>query len=212
VNHSRPDHTPRKPTGLGRRARRIAPLAAAAGLACLFGGTGCQEEVTVLRYDPFLSHLPNATGGEPPVGTRPEAKPAAEGPADDLEVRGPDGKPRLVLRTIRHLMANIARAMDRDEYDLITEQALSRSAAEHFTQQGQDPRKAMAAMLAENKSDIVALFNRMPAGEQSATVSVSKPAPQQLRIELIGTAARGMTFTTLWAEMERGQWKLVWIN
>ncbi len=184
-------------------------LAAAVGLA------GCEPEVRVIRYDPFLSRVPGAEGGQPPVGTRPvdpDIVPQGVAPDEPLVIKEQNGARRLNLRTIRHLMAQLNRAFAEDDLEIFLDQAVAARTIQHWEDQGRSPRDHVGDYLWDHQRDIANLFSRMPNGEQSATVNVVKTGPSTLRIRVRDSSAQGLNLTTLTVELERGAWKLVWIN
>jgi hypothetical protein len=186
-------------------------------VAALLGGVlfaaACEQEIKVVRYDPFMSRLPGAEGGQPAVGDRPGVlESATPTPDEQLVVKAPNGTRVLNLRSIRHLMAQLNRSLAEDDLDLFYEQAVSADARQHWTAQGREPREAIIEYLQENRQAIAMLFARMPNGEQSPTVNVDKIGRSQFRLRVRDSSAQGLKLTTLWVELEQGRWKLVWIN
>ncbi|MFM9902042.1 MAG: hypothetical protein ACKVOT_13600 [Polaromonas sp.] len=202
LSHTRPFRRPRiVATGL-----RIWVVAGAALLLA-----ACGEDVRVVRYDPFLSHLPGAEGGQPPIGERPGTPedPMAV-PEDQLVVTNPDGSVTLIAKVVRHLIGHLARVMEADDQKLLYDQIISEQTKAHFAAEGQDPRKAVAEFFRDNRADIDKLIARMPAGERTPGVILSKTGPKQFKLTVTGTAAKGLRFNELWVVMEKGNWRLWW--
>ncbi len=199
-----------------RKGASIAPTTApllvlAKCLAVCVVAAGCAEEVKVIRYDPFLAHLPGAEGGKPPVGERPQTPvDPMELPPDQLIVRNADGTTTLVSRVVRHLVGHLARVMQEEDDRLLYDQLVSEETKLHFSREGQEPRQAILEFFRDNHDDVIALLSRMPAAERSPGVVLSKVGPKQFKLVLSGTAARGLKFTELWVVMEKGNWRLWW--
>jgi hypothetical protein len=172
---------------------------------------GCAEDVTVIRYDPFLARLPGAEGGEPPVGKRVQTESDPHDvPKEELIVKNPDGSVTLVARVTRQLIAHLARVMEEEDEDLLYDQLISKKTKAHFMAEGKDPKQEVKNYFAENRDDIYSLLARMPAGERTPGVMLSKIAPSHFKLTITGTAARGTRLTELWVIMENGNWKLWW--
>jgi hypothetical protein len=173
---------------------------------------GCAQEVTVIRYDPFLAGLPGAEGGAPPVGMRP-ATPVDphDVPKEELIVKNPDGSVTLIARVTRHLIAHLSRVLEEGDEDLLYDQLVSTATKAHFrTENKDDPKKVILDYFKENQADIYALLVRMPAGERTPGVILSKVGPSRFKLTITGTSARGIRLTELWVVMENGNWRLWW--
>jgi hypothetical protein len=173
--------------------------------------SGCADEVTVIRYDPFLARLPGAQGGEPPVGKRVQGEvDPHEVPPEQLIVKNPDGSVTLVAKVTRQLIAHLSRVMEEGDDDLLYDQLVSKQTKGHFLAEGKDPKKTVKEYFAENRDDILALLARMPSGERTPGVVLAKVAPSRFKLTITGTAARGIVLTEMWVVMENGNWRLWW--
>jgi hypothetical protein len=204
-----------------RRASR-APWLLLAGLAAGLHGA-CAPEQRVVRYEPFLGRVPGAEGARPvidgqvqdnapPPTTLSGAGAAAPGESEPLVFEGPRGERVLNLRSVRHLMAQLSRAMAEDDLRIFYEQAVARQTKEHWAERSTDAEAEVLNYLWEHRGPILMLFARMPGGEQSPTVNVERAGRNQLRIRVRDVSAQGLEFTTLTVELDNGRWKLVWVN
>lgn len=176
---------------------------------------GCEPETRVVRYDPFLARLPGAVGGEAPIGSGPvvdSLTPTPELAPEELVVRQPDGRVRLVSTQIRHVMVHTFTCLRDNQWDLLYDQVVSQRTKEHFAQEHEDPRRHILTFLKEHEDDISTLFARMPNAEKSPAVRLTRVERNMFKLALDNASTRGLRFTTLWISMERGQWKLVWVS
>ncbi len=171
----------------------------------------CSDDVKVIRYDPFLARLPGAEGGEPPVGKRAQSEiDPHDVPKEELIIKNPDGSVTLISHVTRQLIAHLSRLMEEGDDDLLYDQLISKQTKAHFLSEGKDPKHEVKTYFAENREDIYALLARMPAGERTPGVTLTKIASSQFKLTITGTAARGTNFTEMWVVMENGNWKLWW--
>jgi hypothetical protein len=191
--------------------RQTVTLLALASL-CALGAAGCQSEEKVLKYNPFLANIPGAETKTKPVGERFDNyidPTKLEG--DKTVLENPDGSVTLVAKSVRHLMTNITLCLQYEDDELLLDQVISEQTKGRFRGEGKEPEEAVK-FLKENQKDISALFARMPFGEHSPNIILKQPARRTVVLELTGLAAKDMRFTELWAVMEKGDWKLLWIR
>ena len=188
--------------GLGK----CAAVVAAATLA------GCQPEEKIVRYNPFLANVPGAETQTKPVGNRFEnyTDPSTL-PGDKTVITNPDGSVTLLARSVRHMMMNIQLCLEHEDDQVLYDQVISDQTKQEFQAQGKDPHQAVE-FIKTNRDDIMTLFSRMPFGEQSPNIILKQPARRTILLEVTGLAAKDMRFTQLWAVMEKGNWKLLWIR
>jgi hypothetical protein len=172
----------------------------------------CQPETRVVRYNPFLANIPGAETQVKPVGDRLgeyQDPTVVEGNRTILE--NPDGSVTLVAKSVRHLMSHIMLCLEYEDDEVLFEQVISERTKQEFRGEGKDPIEAVE-FLKNNRQDIALLFARMPFGEQSPNIILKQPAKRTVQLSLTGLAAKDMRFTELWAVMEHGNWKLLWIR
>jgi len=175
--------------------------------------SACEQEIRVIKYDPFLASLPGAQGGQPPVGERPVIPDDPHAlPADQLMVKRPDGGVTFVAKVTRHLVAHLGRLMEAEDNRLIFDELISSATKAHFQAMGKDPRAEVDTFFTERRGDILALLARMPSGERSPGVQMEKVGPRALRLTVSGTGARGLRLTELWVVMEGGNWRVWWFS
>lgn len=172
----------------------------------------CQTETHIVRYNPFLANIPGAQTQVKPVGDRLgeyEDPTVVEGNRTILE--NPDGSVKLVSKSVRHLMSHIMLCLEYEDDEVLFEQVVSEQTKQEFRGAGKDPFEAVE-FVKQNRQDIAQLFARMPFGEQSPNIILKQPAKRTVQLCLTGLAAKDMRFTELWAVMEHGNWKLLWIR
>lgn len=180
-------------------------------LAALLLGA-CQAEEKVVRYNPFLANVPGAETQTRPVGQRfKNYQDPTRVEGDRTIIENPDGSIRLVAKSVRHLMTNIQLCLEYEDDEILFEQVISEQTKQEFQARGKDPHEAVEFLKA-NRAEIAQMFARMPFGEQSPNIIIQQPARRTMVLELTGLAAKGMKFTELWAVMEKGNWKLLWIR
>lgn len=181
-------------------------------LGALAGLCACQSEEKIVKYNPFLAHIPGAETQTKPVGERFENYDDPTKLAGDKTViENSDGSVTLVAKSVRHLMTNITLCLQYEDDELMLEQVISQQTKERFRAEGKDPAESVK-FLKDNQKDVAALFARMPFGEHSPNIILEQPARRTIMLELTGLAAKDMRFTELWAVMEKGNWKLLWIR
>jgi hypothetical protein len=189
---------------------RVRGMLAAAILAGVAGG--CQTEQRVVKYNPFLANIPGAETAVKPVGNRFEGyKDPSVVEGDKTIIENPDGSVTLVAKSVRHLMTNIMACLEYEDDEVLLEQVISEQTKGQFRSEGKQPEEAVE-FLKKNRDDIAKLFARMPFGEHSPNIILKQPARRTVVLELTGLATRDLRFTELWAVMEQGNWKLLWIR
>lgn len=189
--------------------RFVMVLAGAAFLA------GCQSETRVVYQQPgLLDRIPNAKRGG--VGGAGELEPAATGAEDVTGVEAPpvttnaDGTVTLVCASVRHVMVHTANFLNGEHTEAFFDQVLASGAKEQYRLRGLDPRGAIDDLRSQ-RAAIMAMFVRMPAAEQSATVIMEKRDRNTFVVRLVGAAAKNQELTELWVVYERGGWRLLWV-
>lgn len=185
--------------------------------------SGCQPDATVVYYQPsLLQNVPGSVGGlntdgtprEEGAGPRPASGSAAEALAmteDDLIKTNPDGSKTLISRIIQHTIFHLVRTLRAGEDDLFYTQVLSDATKRHFSERGEDPRDAIA-YFTENRDDIIHMLSRMPNAENTPGVIMEKTGRKDFVLRITGSAAKGLRFTEYWVTMERGQWRVMWVQ
>jgi hypothetical protein len=201
----------------GAWARAVGALVLA---AMLFVCPGCETEEKVVRYKPFLATLEPALNegmtlkySEKPVLGDPRVSPAdPQAVADNKIVREDErGQKTLIARSPSHVMQHVERCLDDDEDELLLEQMVAESTKNYYRAQGKDPIEFVQDLRRQRK-EIAKLFARMPQGESSPTVILKQLPDRVWRIDLVGGYAKDMKLTRLWVQMERGQWRLMWVD
>lgn len=191
-------------------------MLAALLMAAVGGAGGCEREENVVRYKPFFTGI---TGAEVTRGAGAEPVNANDGyidptrlPSDaKLVIENPDGSKTLVAKSLRHMMGHLERCLDEGDDDLLMDQVISEKTKEHYRSEGKDPRQIIR-FLKRNRKDIAKLFARMPMGEYTPTVILEQPGDKMWAVRLTGAAARDMKFTKVWARLEEGNWRFVWVE
>lgn len=198
--------------------RRVTPLRVSALVlltAALFT-LGCQREENVVRYKPFFTGITGAevTRGAGAVPVNPDLGhiDPTKLPADaKLIVENPDGSKTLIAKSLRHMMGHLERCLDEGEDELLMDQVISEKTKQQYRSEGKDPQQIIR-FLKRNRKDIAKLFSRMPMGEYTPTVILEQPGDKMWAIRLTGAAARDMKFTKVWARLEEGHWRFVWVE
>lgn len=181
-------------------------------LAC----AGCQEERIVAYHHPFEG-LPNVTGGLATGPVRVNAMDPRIVPEDRLFIEHEDGSRTLIMRSGRHLMVHIYNALADDDADIFAEQILSSLTRAEYVERGLDPRQALADLRARQR-DMLALFNLMPEGENSAGAMwtrLGRAGPDNLpvvRLSISGPQTRDLGWNFMDMVMEKGNWRLRWFG
>jgi hypothetical protein len=172
----------------------------------------CQPEEKIIRYNPFLANVPGAETSMKPVGERfKDFKDPSKLPGDKTVIEQPDGSVKLIAKSVRHLMTNIQLCLEYEDDELLFDQVISSQTKQQFRGEGKDPHEAVT-YVKENREEIAKLFARMPFGEQSPNVIIQQPAQRTMVLEVTGLAAKDLHLTQLWAVMEKGDWKLLWVR
>jgi hypothetical protein len=178
--------------------------------------SGCQQERVVAYHHPFEG-LPNVEGGLASGPIRGNPSDPRIVPEDRLFVEHADGSRTLIMRTGRHLMVHIYNALADDDADIFAEQILSSLTRAEYAERGLDPRQALADLRARQR-DMLALFNLMPEGENSAGAMwkrLGHAGPDNLpvvRLSIAGTQTRDLGWNFMDMVMEKGNWRLRWFG
>lgn len=179
---------------------------------------GCEpQERIVSTTGTMLQNLPGAVGGLNADGTpREGATAAVPGGAlamteDDLIVKNPDGSVTLVSKIIQHTIFHLVRVLREENDALLATQVLSPRALQHFTDQGKEASEA-THYFKENREDIITMLSRMPNAENTPGVIMDKTGRRDFRLRITGSAAKGLRFTEYWVTMEKGNWRVLWVQ
>lgn len=172
----------------------------------------CERTVSEKAVNPMFGGLQGARSQvqrkeREPVGI---GAPGSADP-DRIVIENPDGSITLVSRRASHLMSHIQRTLARDEVELFTEQVLSERTKQEYRQRGLDPAEAFQT-LKQRSADIAKLFSRMPFGEASPSVIMSKVDEDTLRLKLTGAGTRDLDWTTMDMVLEDGHYRLRWFG
>lgn len=179
-----------------------------------FVAGGCAEpEGTVVRYRPFLTGITGAQfAGQGPVNADvglADARTLAA--ADQDVVENPDGTRTLRSRSIAHLLRHLARELEGGDDRVIVDQLVSERLVEQFRTDGRPP-ETIPDFLRSIRPDLLKTFAKMPMGEYSPQVVLHQPGDRTFELEVSGRYAEGLRFTRLWARLEGGNWKFVWVR
>jgi hypothetical protein len=216
MNRSPKPHAPRLPGG-SSSGPVAGAFAVAIGLALSLALAACENTEKTLRYKPFFSGLSDprieTRFGTQPVTDSPVLKPIDPGAGADNRIRitSDDGKLTLISRAPVHVMSHVQTCLDNGEFDELFEQIVAESTKSHFRSQGKDPRTYLE-FLKDNEKNIAKLFSRMPQGENSPSAVLRQLPDRVWRIDVTGAFAKDLELTRLWVQMERGSWKLMWID
>ncbi len=186
-----------------------------AGLLLLAGCAQPEEKVT--RYKPFFTGLDGAKFGGPdgegaPVNpNRGVADPGALGSGSSV-IEHDDGTRTLVSKSVQQLIAHLERELDAEgNGQIVAEQLVSELTIERFRADGRPPA-LIVEFLRSIRPDLAKLFARMPLGEYSPQVVLHQPGDRTFEIEVSGKYADGLRFKRLFARLEGGNWKFVWVR
>lgn len=187
----------------------ISVMAAAAAVA-----GACAPEEKVIRYKPFLTGIAGAQYAEKgrPVNANEgyiDPTRLAEGQKPVVELA--DGSKVLIAKSVRQMMTHLETCLDNGEDGLLLDQVISEKTKQEYRGRGKDPRE-IVTMLKRHRKDIARLFARMPMGEYTPTVILDQPGDKMWVIRLTGAPAEGMKFTKVWARLEAGNWRFVWVE
>lgn len=184
--------------------------AAAVGAGAVLAGC---EEREVRRTPGLLEGLPGVIRGDgrEAAPQRPIETSADLGAERPLVTENVDGSVTLRTYQMRDVMVLIARLLSEEKDDLLHEQLVSDAIKLDLELRGRSSRDAVN-LLRENREDILKMFGRMPAAEQTPGVIAEKQARNMYELRLTGTLAQDMAFTKLWVVFEKGMWKFYWAN
>ena len=183
--------------------------------AVALAAMGCEREVKVVKYKPFLSGLEGVQTQMPAVSDKPKTPLAAPddpviGEDDALVQTNPDGTKTLISRCGLHLMHHIQKTLADGDEKLFAEQVLCQATRDEYTGRGLDPRESYRT-LKPKQMDIAKLFARMPLGENSPNVTMDTVGRNIFRVHLVGQAAKGLDgYKGFDMVLEKGNWKLRW--
>jgi hypothetical protein len=189
------------------RTRTIAAvlLAMATALAA------CEQEERLLRYKPFFVGLDGAQTQEPAI-VEPNQLLPNPAPSDDrIIIELPNGKVRLVSRSVRDLMTHLERTLDEDQFELFDQYLLSQKTREYLASEGKTPED-LFRVLQKSRRAIARTFARMPFGERTPTCLFEKAGPRMFVLRLTGQSARNVPYTRLWVAYEGGEFRFVWLS
>lgn len=185
--------------------RGICVILAAALLA------GCEQEETLLSYKPFFAGLDGAQTQQPVVAQRGQLLPDPVPGDDRIIIELPNGKVRLVSRSVRDLMTHLERTLDENQFELFDQYLLSQKTRDHLASQGKTPED-LFRVLQNSRRGIAKTFARMPFGERTPTCLFEKTAPRMFVLRLTGQSARNVPYTKLWVAYEGGEFRFVWLS
>lgn len=169
----------------------------------------CAREERVVSYKPFFAGIADAQTQTPAAGYHgPPVDPSAA-PGGQIVIRNEDGSVTLVSRSGRHLLQHVERTVREDQRDLFVEQLLSDATRQEYLDRGLDPGQAFDTLRAR-RHDIALLAARMPLGEHSPHVLMTKLGDRVYRVRLTGASRRGLKWTGFDMVFERGNWRLRW--
>jgi hypothetical protein len=173
---------------------------------------GCQQESRVVRYKPFLSNVAGAEfSGQGPVNPAAGYADPTAVPDNRIVLEHPDGSRTLIARSVQHLITHMQSCLMEGADELMLEQVISEKAKLHYRSRGEDPM-ALVESLKKNRKEVMKTLARMPLGESTPTVVLRQPGDKTWTLKLTGAAARDLKFTRLWARMESGNWRFVWLD
>lgn len=167
---------------------------------------GCRSEEKIVSYKPFFSGLSGVETGTPAVLSPRHKPPVPEGAApDDGVIEEPDGSKRLIARNGLALMRHIARTLAENDETTFVAQVLCEETRREYLARGLDPSRAFRTLKRREK-DILELFSRMPAGEQSPMVVVTTLSERTQRLKVTGLAAKDLRYTGFDMVLEGARW------
>lgn len=170
---------------------------------------GCATQTRVVKYDPFLGGLPGAESRTPVVRDLGDYTDPTAIPPDQLVQEPEPGRKVLAAKTGRHLMIHVYNTLKNDDRDLFTTQVLSERTRAECLERGIDPADAFD-YLKTREDDVAALFNMMPAGEQTPGIVVQPLGKGARRLQVTGAGLGDLYWTGFDMVMERGNWRLRW--
>jgi hypothetical protein len=174
---------------------------------------GCQPEVKIVNYKPFMAGLEGVQTQTPAVVEQAPAPAVVEAgsiTSEDLVQENPDGTKTLHSRSGLQLMSHIQRTLAENDAKLFAEQVLSEATREEYHDRGLDPKDAFKA-LKPHEGEIAKLFARMPLGEYSPNVHREIIGRNMFRVRLTGQSAKGLPrWTGFDMILDSGNWRLRW--
>src|SRR5262245_26837749 len=171
--------------------------------------SACEQQVRVVKYDPFLGGLPGSQSNTPVVRNWGDYKDPTAVSEDQLVIEKEPGKIELVAKTGRHLMIHIHNCLQKGDKQLFLDQVLSAMTKDEFRQRGLDPGEAFD-FLVSARSDVDALFNAMPMGEHTPGVLLRSVGRKAYRVGVDGNAWKDLRWTGFDMIMENGNYRLRW--
>ena len=191
--------------------------------------TGCEMERRVISVRGGLAGIEGAqgqdlaeSGGASPVRSdafarivaKQRQQAAANNPSlapRSVRINHDDGSVTLILSSPRHVVLHLRQTLIQSEPELLYEQILSEQAKREYRQSGLDPHEAVK-FLFEHRRDVLKMLQRMPQGELSPGMFLTKIGPNAYRMEIRGASAQGLMFRRLDVIWERGVCKLLSIG
>jgi hypothetical protein len=171
---------------------------------------GCQRYEKIVNYNPPLANVPGVQFGTKPVHGQGTIAPVLAVPTQ-IVIENPDGSRTLIARTAGHLMAHIKRTLAEDARDEFTEQVLSEATRNEYISRGLDPGQAFDTLKAHER-DVLRFFSRMPMGEHSPNVIMSKIGERTYRVKITGQGASDLRWHMMDMHFEKGNWRLLWFG
>lgn len=175
--------------------------------------SSCSPEEKVVRYKPFFANIADAQFGEqkPVNANAGYADPTQVADDTKLVVVKPDGSKVLIAKSVQNMMAHLSRCLDENDDKLLIDQVLSQKTKDHYRDMGKDPKELVQALKA-NRKEVAKTFGRMPLAEHSPTVILEQPGDKTWIIKVTGAAAKDLQYTRLWARLEEGNWRFLWLD
>jgi len=190
---------------------------------------GCETERRVISVRGGLSGIEGARGGDlassqsnAPARSKAYAQLAAKqrqqteaadpsANQNSIRIRHEDGSVTLILTSPRHVVIHLRQTLTQDEPELLYDQVLSNEAKEEYRRNGHDPREAVE-FLFKHRREVLKLLQRMPMGELTPGMFLTKIGPNAYRMKVSGASAQGLSFQRLDIIWEHGVCKLLSIG
>jgi hypothetical protein len=190
---------------------------------------GCEAERKVISVRGGLAGIEGAQGGDLAQSTNtrtPRSKAYAEVVAsqrqqvetddttiDPRSIRIPheDGSVTLIMTSPRHVVMHLRQTLTLQEPELLYEQVLSEEAKKEYRRNDLDPHEAVEFLM-KNRREVLKMLQRMPQGELSPGMFLTKIGKNAYRLEVRGASAQGLSFRRLDVIWEHGVCKLLSIG
>ena len=172
----------------------------------------CQPEEKIVRYKPFFANIADAQFGEQkPVNANAGYVDPTVAADNKIVIEKPDGSKVLLAKSVQAMMSHLSRCLDEDDDKLFLDQVVSKKTKDHYREMGKDPME-LVDMLKANRKEVAKTLARMPLAEHSPTVILEQPGDKTWTIKVTGAAAKDLQYTRLWARMEDGNWRFMWLD